>query len=287
MRGVVCGMAIVLAATASSARAVEPAVVAPVSVGTYALVERAPVPSGFAPFVIEAGGLLPGPRKREDFTPTEDQLTYPLHRTAERMMGRKDSPIGWSRSPEASFSFATEFDRFPPTNEGMVYAVEGELALHGNGAIPLGLRLSRAAGDGRVPLRYSVGLIVADQILMTRDGVLEDPGKSVVWMLSLRPDGPDAAVPVRAVFAVRAESDDVEAGRRALKGLSAAIVASSDGRVAVAERAKDAAEWLKPLPMYLHPEQMGAPPKAEGDGKKSDKKADKKAEKKTEGEAHH
>jgi hypothetical protein len=55
----------------------------------------------------------------------------------------------------------------------------------------------------------------------------------------------------------------------------------------VAERAKDAAEWLKPLPMYLHPEQMGATPKAEGEGKKSDKKADKKAEKKAEGGAHH
>jgi hypothetical protein len=164
---------------------------------------------------------------------------------------------------------------FPLTADGMVYSIEGELVVHGPAALPLGLRLGPSAAVPGVRLRYAVGLMAADQVLFRTDGVLDGPTVSASWMLSLRPEGGDAAVPVRAVFAVRAEGDDPTACRQAMKGLSAAIIASSDGRVALAERAKDASEWLKPLPMYIPAAQLGAgPPPGKAEGKKADKKAD-------------
>jgi len=263
-------------AAAPAAAADPPApVVAPLSVSAYTLVERAPVRAGFAPFVIEAYPLLPAPRKRDDYTPSEDQVLYPLRRSVERVTSRKESAIGWSRSTEASVSFASEAERFPLTADGMVYSIEGELVVHGPAALPLGLRLGPSAAVPGVRLRYAVGLMAADQVLFRADGVLDGPTLSAVWMLSLRPEGGDAAVPVRAVFAVRAEGDDPTACRQAMKGLSAAIIASSDGRVALAERAKDASEWLKPLPMYIPAAQLGAgPPPGKAEGKKADKKAE-------------
>ena len=269
------------AALALLLAAAPPAAAAPieanVAVESYALVERAPVRSGFAPFAIEATRLLPAPRPREDFTPSEDQVVYPMRRTVERVLARKESPLGWSRSNEASLSFASEIDAFSRDLDGLAYAIEGELALHGDKPIPLGLRLSAGPPEPGVTLRYAVGLMVADQTVLTRDGIIDGKARTFDWMLSLRPSGPDAAVPVRAVFAVRAESADRESARRALKGLRALILASSDGRPAVAERAKDAAEWLKPLRVYLRPDQIAAPPGGE-DAKKGDKKDAKKAE---------
>ena len=69
------GMALLLAAPApAAASTVE---TAPVVVDSFALVERAPVRNGFAPFSIEAAALLPAPRKRDSFV---NALTRALKR---------------------------------------------------------------------------------------------------------------------------------------------------------------------------------------------------------------
>ncbi len=242
---------------------------ASVSVDNYVLVERAPVRNGFAPFTIEATGLLPAPRKRENFTPSEDEHFHSLRRTVERVLQRKETAKGWHQSNDAKIAFGSELARFR-SPDGLAYAVEGELVVRGTSAIPLGLRLT-APSDG-VPLRYSCGMIIADKVVLMQEGVLDGANRSVGWMLSVRPNGPDAAIPVRAVFSVRAEGSDAEANRKSLEGISALMTASSDGRPATAERATDAAEWLKPMPTFLRPGQVpgGPPPKA-------DKKADKAA----------
>jgi hypothetical protein len=248
---------------------------ASVSVDNFALVERAPVRNGFAPFTIEATGLLPASRKRESFTPTEDEHFYTLRRTVERFLQRKEIPQGWSQSSEAKIAFDSELGRFRAP-DGLAYAVEGELVVRGNSAVPLGLSLT-APADG-IPLRYSAGLIIADQVVMMQEGLLDPTHRTVRWMVSLRPSGTDAAIPVRAVFAVRAESDDPEVNRKSLTAVTATLTSSSDGRPAMAERANDASEWLKPTPVFLKPGQ------GPGDTKGA-KPA--KAEKKAEGGGHH
>ncbi|WP_173983599.1 hypothetical protein [Magnetospirillum sp. SS-4] len=226
---------------------------ASVVVDNYALVERAPVRNGFAPFTIEATGLLPAPRKRESFTPTEDERFHSLRRTVERFLRRKEMPKGWFQSNNASIPFGSELGRLR-SPDGVAYAVEGELVVRGTGAVPLGLKLT-APADG-VPLRFSCGLIIADQVVLMKEGLLDGASRAVGWMVSLRPNGPDAAIPVRAVFAVRAEGSDAEANRKSLAAISALMTASSDGRPATAERSADAAEWLKPLPTFLRPGQV-------------------------------
>ncbi|WP_043743665.1 hypothetical protein [Paramagnetospirillum magneticum] len=246
--------------------------VTPVAVESFALVERAPVANGFGIFTIEATSLLPAPRKRESFTPAEDEHFYTLRRTVERFLLRKEIPRGWTRSNEATFSFKNELARFPHA-DGIAYAVEGELALHGNKPIPVGVTLV-APPDGMV-LRYSIGIMAANQTLMMKEGVIEGANRKVGWMLSLRPNGPDAAIPVRAVFAVRAEGGDEAAQRACLEGVSATLNASSDGRAAVAERANDAAEWLKPMQVFMRPDQVG-----KGGGKDAKEAKDEKKEKK-------
>ncbi|EPY01595.1 hypothetical protein [Magnetospirillum fulvum] len=259
----------------------EDAPTVPVLVNQFTLVDRAPVRNGFAPFSIEATALLPAPRKRDSFTPTDDELFYPLRRTVERFLQRKEIARGWSHSNEASFNFGDEIARFPGA-DGLAYAVEGELVVHGETLVPLGLRLS--APPGGVLLRYAVGIFVADQEVMAHEGVLDGTKRSADWMVRLHPNGPDAAVPVRAAFAVRAEGGSDEDRRRALASVAAAMIASSDGRLAVAERARDASEWLKPLPMYLKPEQVGDPALEKG-GKPS--KPPKEKKEKAEGGGHH
>ncbi|WP_041039720.1 hypothetical protein [Paramagnetospirillum magnetotacticum] len=247
--------------------------VASVAVENFALVDRAPVANGFGLFTIEATQLLPAPRKRESFTPTEDEHFYTLRRTVERFLQRKEIPRGWNQSNEATFSFKNELARFPKA-DGIAYAVEGELALHGNKPIPVGVTLL-APPDGMI-LRYSIGIMAANQTLMMKEGVIEGPNRKVAWMLSLRPSGPDAAIPVRAVFAVRAEGGDEAAQRASLEGVSATLNASSDGRAAVAERANDASEWLKPMQVFLRPDQVtgkgGAKEGKEGKEEKKEKK---------------
>ncbi|KIL99874.1 hypothetical protein CCC_02663 [Paramagnetospirillum magnetotacticum MS-1] len=243
------------------------------AVENFALVDRAPVANGFGLFTIEATQLLPAPRKRESFTPTEDEHFYTLRRTVERFLQRKEIPRGWNQSNEATFSFKNELARFPKA-DGIAYAVEGELALHGNKPIPVGVTLL-APPDGMI-LRYSIGIMAANQTLMMKEGVIEGPNRKVAWMLSLRPSGPDAAIPVRAVFAVRAEGGDEAAQRASLEGVSATLNASSDGRAAVAERANDASEWLKPMQVFLRPDQVtgkgGAKEGKEGKEEKKEKK---------------
>ncbi|EME71986.1 hypothetical protein H261_00365 [Paramagnetospirillum caucaseum] len=238
-----------------------------VAVENFALVEKAPVSGGFGIFTIEATALLPAPRKRESFTPTEDEHFYTLRRTVERFLLRKEIPKGWTRSNEATFSFKNELARFPRA-DGIAYAIEGELVLHGAKPIPVGVTL--AAPPGGVVLRYSVGIMAANQTLLTKEGVIDGPNRKAGWMLSLRPSGPDAAIPVRAVFAVRAEGGDEAAQRAALEGVTATLNASSDGRAAVAERANDATEWLKPLQTFIRPDQVTA--KGGGKEAKDDKK---------------
>lgn len=246
-------------------------ITADVSVANFALVERAPVRNGFAPFSIEATGLLPAPRKRESFTPSEDEHFYTLRRTVERFLQRKEVAVGWSKSNEASIAFGTELSRFRAP-DGLAYAVEGELVVRGNSPIPLGLTLT-APADGPT-LRYSAGLIIADQVVMMKEGVLEPGHRKDGWMVSLRPSGEDAAIPVRAVFAVRAESNDPEINKKTLAAVIGLLTSSSDGRAATAERATDAAEWLKPLKVFVRPGQIPGGP---GEGQaKSDKKAEKK-----------
>jgi hypothetical protein len=257
----------VLPAAASAAAPLPASVV----VDNFALVERAPVRNGFSPFTIEATGLLPAPRKRESFTPSEDEHFHSLHRTVERFLRRKEIPKGWSRSNEARIGFETELARFR-SPDGIAYAVEGELVVRGTAAIPLGLKLT-APSDG-VPLRYSAGLIIADQVVLMKEGLFDEASRSVGWMLSMRPNGPDAAIPIRAVFAVRAEGTDAEANRKSLAAIQALMTASSDGRPATAERTTDAAEWLKPLPAYLRPGQVpGAPAGKPEKGKGKPEKA--------------
>jgi len=252
----------------------------PVQVNSFALVDRAPVRNGFAPFSIEAIALLPAPRQRDSFTPTEDELFHPLRRTVERFLQRKEIARGWSHSNEASFSFGDEIARFPGA-DGLAYAVEGELVVHGEAMVPLGLRLSAPPG---VLLRYAVGIFAAEQEVMAHEGVLDGTTRKAEWMVRLHPNGADAAMPVRAVFAVRAEGGSDEDRRRVLASVSAAMIASSDGRLAVAERARDASEWLKPLPMFLKPEQVAEP--APEKGAKSSKPPKEKKEK-AEGGGHH
>lgn len=249
-----------------------------VAVDNFTLVERAPVRNGFAPFTVEATGLLPAPRKRESFTPTEDEHFYTLRRTVERFLQRKEIPQGWLQTTEAKIAFDSELGRFR-NPDGLAYAVEGELVVRGGTPIPLGLSLN-APPDGTV-LRYSVGLMVADQVMMMREGMLDQTTRTAKWMLALRPSGADAAIPVRAVFAVRAEGDDPAANRKALAAVTATLISSSDGRPAVAERANDASEWLKPPQVFLKPGQVPGDTKAEKEGKAA------KAEKKAEGGAHH
>ncbi|OAN44786.1 hypothetical protein A6A04_08185 [Paramagnetospirillum marisnigri] len=270
----------VLAATASPSWAAAPApspsptpatpsgpVQASVSVENYALVERAPVRNGFSPFSIEATGLLPAPRKRENFTPTEDEHFYTLRRTVERFLQRKEVAVGWSRSNDATIAFSSELSRLRNA-DGIAYAVEGEMVVRGNSPLPLGLSLT-APADGPV-MRYSAGLIIADQVVLMREGVLEPGSRKAGWMVSLRPSGEDAAIPVRAVFAVRAEGSDSEANRKALAAVSALLTSSSDGRAAVAERPTDASEWLKPMKVFVRPGQIpgAAAAPAKGDKKK-------------------
>jgi hypothetical protein len=240
--------------------------VASVAVENFALVDRAPVANGFGIFTIEATSLLPAPRKRESFTPTEDEHFYTLRRTVERFLLRKEIPRGWTRSNEATFSFKNELARFPQA-DGIAYAIEGELALHGTKPIPVGVTLA-APPDGTI-LRYSIGIMAANQTLMMKEGVIEGANRKAGWMLSLRPSGPDAAIPVRAVFAVRAEGGDLAAQRAALEGVSATLNASSDGRAAVAERTNDAAEWLKPMQVFMRPDQVT--PKGGKDAKEEKK----------------
>lgn len=258
----------------------EDAPTVPVQVNSFALVDRAPVRNGFAPFSIEATALLPAPRKRDSFTSTDDELFHPLRRTVERFLQRKEIARGWSHSNEAGFSFGDEIARFPGA-DGLAYAVEGELVVHGETLVPLGLRLSAPPG---VLLRYAVGIFAADQEVMAHDGVLDGTTRSVEWMVRLHPNGPDAALPVRAAFAVHAEGGSEEDRRRALASVSAAMISSSDGRLAVAERARDASEWLRPLPMYLKPEQVGDSALEKG-GKPS--KPSKEKKEKAEGGGHH
>lgn len=243
--------------------------VVPVDVKSFALVDRAPVRNGFAPFSIEAVSLLPSPRKLDSFAPTEDEQFHPLRRTVERFLQRKEIARAWSHSNEAQFSFGDEIDRFPGA-DGLAYAVEGELVVHGEALVPLGLRLSAPPG---VVLRYAVGMLAADQEVMAHEGVLDVGKRSVEWVVRLHPNGPDAALPVRAAFAVRAEGGSEQDRRRALASVSAAVIASSDGRLALAERARDASEWLKPLPMFLKPEQVVAPAPEKGGKSAKEKKA--------------
>lgn len=242
-----------------------PVITAPLSVNSYALVERAPVSTGFGIFSIEATNLLPAPLKRDDFTPTEDDQFYTLRRTVERFLYRKEIPVSWSNSNEATFSFKTELSHFPRA-DGIAYAVEGELVVRGSSPIPVGATLV-APADGSV-LRYSIGIMAADQTLMMQEGVINGPNRKVGWMLSLRPNGIDAAIPVRAVFAVRVESGDPAAKAATLAGISATLNASSDGRPAIAERAKDASEWLKPLEVFMRPDQVAGKEGGHGGEKK-------------------
>lgn len=240
-----------------------------VAVDNFVLVDRAPVRNGFSPFTIEATGLLPAPRRRESFTPTEDEHFYTLRRTVERFLQRKEIPQGWSKSNEARIAFATELSRFRAP-DGIAYAVEGELVVRGGSVIPMGLSLT-APADAPI-LRYSAGLIIADQVVMMKEGVLDQTTRKADWMVALRPSGADAAIPVRAVFAVRAEGDDPEANRKALAAVSATLTSSSDGRPAMAERANDASEWLKPTQVFIRPGQAlggSAPEKAAKPEKKS------------------
>ena len=273
------------AATAAHAPAAPAATAGPIQaavvVNDFTLVDRAPVRNGFGLFSIEAVGLLPSPRKRESFTPTEDEHFYTLRRTVERFLQRKEIPIGWSRSNEAGFSFGNELAHLR-SGDGIAYAVEGELVVRGNSPIPLGLSL-KAPADG-MPLRYSAGLMVADQVVAKTEGLLDEGNRRMTLMVAMRPNGPDAAVPVRAVFAVRAESGDAEAQRKSLAGITAALTASSDGRSAVAERSNDASEWLKPPQVFVKPGDVATG----GHGEEKDKKdkKDKKAEK-AEGGGHH
>jgi hypothetical protein len=244
-------------------------IVAPVAVDSYTLVERAPVGDGYGIFTIEATRLLPAPLKREDFTPTETDHFYTLRRTVERFLLRKEIPVGWSNSNEATFSFKNELSRFPHA-DGLAYAVEGELVIHGRKSIPVGATLV-APGDGSV-LRYSIGIMAADQTLLMKEGLIDGPKRKVGWMLSLRPNGPDAAIPVRAVFAVRVESGDEAAKQATLAGISATLNASSDGRAAIAERANDASEWLKPMEVFMRPDQVAGKEGGQGGGEKKEKK---------------
>ncbi|CAA7627663.1 conserved exported hypothetical protein [Candidatus Terasakiella magnetica] len=242
------------AATPAAPAAAKAAIITvQVIVDNFALEDQAPVRNGFGPFRIEAVGLLPAPKKRESFTPTEDEHFYPLKRTVERALQSKEIPVGWSISNEASFSFKTELDRLRNA-DGIAYAVEGELVLRGDSPIPLGLSLT--APKGGPPLRYAVGLQVGGQVLVTKEGMIDEDGAKASWMLSVHPNGPTAAVPVRAVFAVRAETEDRQAGRTALAALTAALTSSSDGRAASAERSDSASQWLKPVQMFLKPDQV-------------------------------
>ncbi|WP_146747712.1 hypothetical protein [Paramagnetospirillum kuznetsovii] len=270
-----CGLLAAVPAMAASPTAPphDGPLAASVGVEKFALVERAPVRNGFAPFTIEATGLLPAPRKRESFTPTEDAHFYTLRRTVERFLQRKEVAVGWSKANDATIAFNSELSHLR-NSDGVAYAVEGELVVRGTSAIPLGLSIT-APADGPL-MRYSAGLIIADQVVLMKEGMLEAGQRKATWMVSLSPSGEDAAIPVRAVFAVRAEGDDPEANRKALGAVTALLTSSSDGRAATAERPTDAAEWLKPLTVYVRPGEI--PGAAGGHGAKPAKaeKAEKK-----------
>lgn len=244
-----------------------------VGVENFVLVDRAPVANGFGIFTIEATGLLPAPRKRESFTPTEDQHFYTLRRTVERFLLRKEIPRGWTNSNEATFSFKNELARFPGA-DGIAYAVEGELVLRGSKPIPVGATLAAPAPPAShdVTLRYSVGIMAANQTVMMKEGVIDSASRKAGWMLSLRPGGQDAAIPVRAVFAVRAEGGDEASRRAALEGVTATLNSSSDGRAAVAERTSDASEWLKPIQVFVRPDQVAGKPPAKDEKKEKKEK---------------
>jgi hypothetical protein len=247
---------------------------ASVRVDEFALVERAPVRNGFAQFTIEAVGLLPMPKKRESFTPSEDEHFYTLRRTVERFLRRKENPVGWSRANDAKVTFDQELGRLKGTPDGIAYAVEGELVVRGTSALPLGLAITAPPGD--LPLRYSAGLIVADQVVMMKEGLLDAASRNVKWMVALRPSGADAAIPVRAVFALRAEGEDADANRKALSATTALLVSSSDGRPATAERNNDASEYLKPPQVFVKAGQVPGQGGGGGHGAKEEKKAEKK-----------
>jgi len=261
----------------SEAAAPPPAADAPIPanvvVTDFVLVERAPVRNGFAPFTIETTGLLPAPRKRDDFIPSEDDHFYTLRRTVERFLRRKEIPVDWAASNQAKIDFGAQLRRFHAP-DGVAYAVEGELVVRGTSVIPLGLTIT-APADGTA-LRYSVGLIVADQVVMMREGILDQATRKAGWMVALRPSGADAAIPVRAVFAVRAEGDDPAANLKTLSTVTAVLTSSSDGRPAAAERATDASEWLKPPDIIIKPGQPpeGAPGEHGGKAAKKEKKAE-------------
>lgn len=254
-------------------------IVAPVPVESFALVDRAPVRNGYGLFSIEATNLLPAPRKRESFTPTEDEHYYNLRRTVDRFLQRKEIPRGWSKSNEGTFSFKNELDRFRAI-DGIAYAIEGELVVRGTSPIPAGVTLAAPAPPEGVVLRYSLGMMVADQPLLMKEGILDGTTRKVGWMLSLRPSGADAAIPVRAVFAVRAEGGDEATQRATLAGITATLNSSSDGRAAMAERNNDAAEWLKPMQTFIRPDQVAGKGGGGGHGGKEEKGKEEKKEKK-------
>ena len=264
-------------APCAQSHAAPPAADAPlqarVSVNDFILVDRAPVRNGFGPFSIEATGLLPAPRRRDDFTPTEDDHFYTLRRTVERFLLRKEIPVDWASSALARIGFGTELGRLHDP-DGIAYAVEGELVVRGTSVIPLGLSLT-APADGTV-LRYSVGLMVADQTVMMKEGLLDQATRSAHWMVALRPSGGDAALPVRAVFAVRAEGGgDPATNLKTLGAVEAILTSSSDGRPAASERSNDASEWLKPPEVFVKPGQVpgqGSEDAKPEHGGKTDKK---------------
>jgi len=271
------GLALVLGPAGKSGATAAPAApVVPVGVDAYALVEAAPVREGFAIFNLEVANLQPVPRAADLLGPGDDPRLYALRRSVERMLRREGIARDWSRSNRAGLNFADEIARVVGA-DGLAYAVESELVVHGDRLVPLGLRLGGGPGHR---VRYAIGLIVADQVVLTESGELGGAEPQAQWLVRLQPSGRDAAVPVRAVFAVQGEGETLEERRQAVAAVTAGMIASSDGRLAVAERAEEAAQWLVPLPAFLKPEQVGAP-----DGQKEHKPAkSKKKQKKKAGD---
>ena len=249
-----------------------------VQVSSYALVAAAPVPDGFAMFALEAAELQPTPRAGATLDPETDQRFYALRRSVERMARRQTIARDWSQSNRAGLNFGDEISRIAGL-DGLAYAVEGELVTRVDRLVPLGVRLSGAAGHR---VRYAVGLAVADQMVMIETGELGGSGPlQVQWMVQVRPSGPaDAAVPVRAVVAIQGEGASLDERRQAVATVSGGLISSADGRLAVSERGEGAAEWLAPLPAFLKPDQVAAPLT------KAEKAAKKKQQKKKSAESH-
>lgn len=239
-----------------------------VKVDSYALVEAAPVREGFAAFRLEAAELQPTPRATDLLDAEIDTRFYALRRSVKRMLRREGIARDWSQSNRAGLSFGEELPRVAGL-DGLAYAVEGELVVHGDRQVPLGLRLGGAT-DRRV--RYAVGLMVADQVVMSESGELGADTPSAQWLVRVQPNGPDAAVPVRAVFAVQGVGDSVAERREAVAALSGGMISSADGRLAVAERAEPAAQWLVPLPAFLKPDQVATPAPEKAKPKKKKQK---------------